>query len=143
MKGKTYKSVYYHIVTHTKDSQPFLNENIKEQIYHFIWNKCKRLGFYLHRIGGIENHIHLLIYIPPKISISKAVGLLKGSSSYFINNELADDNILYWQRGFGVTTVSKENFQQIYDYVKNQEQHHKDGTIWEEYERINVDDDEK
>ena len=68
---------------------------------------------------------------------------LKGSSSFFINNKLPGDNILYWQRGFGVITVSKENFQRIYDYVKNQEQHHKDGTILEEYETINVDDDEK
>ena len=76
MKGKTYKSVYYHIVTHTKNSRPFLNKDIKDKVYRFIWEKCKPLGFYLHRIGGIENHIHLLIYIPSKISVSKAVGLL-------------------------------------------------------------------
>ena len=140
MKGKTYKSVYYHIVTHTKNNQPFLNENIRETIYHFIWNKCKRLGFYLHRIGGTENHIHLLIYIPPKIAVSEAVGNLKGSVSYFINQELKGENILYWQRGYGVLTVCKENFQRIYDYIKNQEEHHNKKDIWDEFEKHNVDD---
>ena len=139
MSGKTFKSIYYHIIFKTKDQYPYLNENIKEQVYHYIWNKSKKLGFYLHRIGGTKNHVHLLIYIPPKISVSQAVGLLKGSSSYSINQELVGDDILYWQQGFGVLTFSKSDFKWVYDYVKNQVEHHKSGDIVEEYERINFD----
>jgi putative transposase len=140
VSGKTYKSVYYHIVTHTKDNQPYLKGETREKVYHFIWNKCKSLEFFLHRIGGTDNHIHMLIYIPPKISISKAVGLLKGSSSYFINQELLGDDVLYWQRGYGVLTVCKENFDRINNYIKNQEEHHNQNKIWEEFETENVED---
>ncbi|MBC8526459.1 MAG: IS200/IS605 family transposase [Candidatus Cloacimonetes bacterium] len=143
MSGKTYKSIYYHIVFKTKKRQPFLNENIKEKVYHYIWNKCKKLKFYLHRIGGTIDHIHLLIYIPPKMSVSHAVGLIKGSSSYFINQELAGDDILYWQHGFGVLTLSKNDFNRVYDYVKNQEEHHKTGDVLGEYEKINFEEDEE
>ncbi|MBC8313425.1 MAG: IS200/IS605 family transposase [Candidatus Cloacimonetes bacterium] len=143
MSGKTHKSIFYHIVFATKGRQSFLNDRIQKKIYHFIWNKCKKIRFYLHRIGGIEEHIHMLIYIPPKISVSKAVGLLKGSSSYFINQELEGDDILYWQKGYGVITVCKENFRRIYNYIKNQEEHHRTGNIIKEYEEINVEDDEE
>ncbi len=137
MTGKTHKSIYYHITFATKDRQPFLNGEIKEQVYHFIWNKCKRLGLYLHRIGGVQDHIHMLSYIPPKGAVADAIGQIKGSSSYFVNNELAGDDVLYWQRGYGVITMSEDNFQKVDDYVKNQEEHHKDNTAWDQLEEIN------
>ncbi|MCF7793855.1 MAG: IS200/IS605 family transposase [Candidatus Cloacimonetes bacterium] len=98
------------------------------------------LEFYLHQIGGTEDHIHILIYVPPKIAVSKAVGLLKGSSSYFINQKLKGEDVLYWQRGYGVTTVCKENFDRICNYIKRQKEHHKNNDIWEEFEKHNVDD---
>ena len=78
MTGKTHKSIYYHIIFATKGRQPFLNGEIKEQVYHFIRNKCKRLGLYLHRIGGIQDHIHMLVYIPPKIAVADIIVRSRG-----------------------------------------------------------------
>ncbi len=140
MTGKTHKSIYYHITFATKDRQPFLNGEIKEQVNHFIWNKCKRLGLYLHRIGGIQDHIHMLVYIPPKVAVADAIGQIKGSSSYFVNNELAGDKELYWQQGYGVITVSEDNFQRVHEYIENQEEHHRDNTAWDQLEEINFED---
>jgi len=137
MTGKTYKSIYFHIVYCTKGRQPFLNGDIKEKVYHFIWNKCKRLGLYLHKIGGVDDHVHSLIYIPPKLAVADAVGQLKGSSSYFVNQELAGDDMLYWQRGYGAITVSKENVDRVKNYINNQEKHHRENKLWKEYEEIN------
>lgn len=105
--SNVYKSILYHIVFGTKERQPFLHKGLRKQVYHFIWNKTKRYGYFLHRIGGTADHVHMLIYIPPKIAVSDAVGKLKGSSSYFVNQELAGEDILYWQRGYGVITVSE------------------------------------
>ena len=137
--SKIHRSIVYHIIFSTKGRQPFLqNEELRKQVYHFIWNKCKRYGYFLHRIGGVEEHIHLLIYIPPSVSVSEAVGKLKGSSSYFVNQELAGEDILYWQRGYGVLTVSEEKIQTVIDYIKNQEEHHKQGTIWADFEEMNI-----
>lgn len=136
--SKIHRSIVYHIIFSTKERQPFLHEELRKQVYHFIWNKCKRYGYSLHRIGGIEDHIHLLIYIPPSVSVSEAVGKLKGSSSYFVNQELAGNDVLYWQRGYGVITVSEEQIQTVIDYIKNQEEHHKQGTIWVDFEEMNI-----
>ena len=82
MPSKTYKSVYYHIIFSTKGKKALLTDEIRENIYDYIWKSCKKLGYKLFRIGGTEDHIHLLIYIPPKTAVSTAVGNLKGSSSY-------------------------------------------------------------
>ena len=136
--SKIHRSIVYHIIFSTKGRQPFLHEELRKQVYHFIWNKCKRYGYFLHRIGGIEDHIHLLIYIPPSVSVSEAVGKLKGSSSYFVNQELAGRDTLYWQRGYGVITASEEKIQTVIDYIKNQKEHHKQGTIWADFEDMNI-----
>ncbi len=140
MTGKTHKSIYYHITFATKGRQSFLNGEIKEQVYHFIRNKCKRLGLYLHRIGGVQDHIHMLVYIPPKIAVADIIGQIKGASSYFVNKELAGSNVLYWQQGYGVITVSEDNFQRVDNYIENQEEHHRDNTALDQLEEINFTD---
>jgi len=137
MTGKTFKSIYYHIIFHTKLNYPYLkNLNLRKQVYYFIKNKCKSHHLFLHEIGGTENHVHLLIYIPPKISISKAVQLIKGSSSYFVNKELVGEDVLYWQEGYGVLTLSSKGVPFIIKYIRNQEQHHNDKTTHSELEKI-------
>ena len=143
MSGQIYKSMLYHITFHTKDNQPFLNEEVEEKVYHFIWNKCKRLGLFLHRIDGVENHIHILVYIPPKLSVADIVGKLKGATSYFINQELAGDDLLYWQRGYGVFTVSEQDYDRIYNYIINQKEHHRKKELLKEFEVINSENDDK
>ena len=137
MSGRTFKSIYYHLVFHTKLDEPYLeNLKLRKQVYHFIANKCKRHHFYLHEIGGTENHVHLLIYFPPKISISDAVKLIKGSSSYFVNQELIGDDKLYWQEGYGILTVSPRHKDIIIKYIRNQEQHHNKKNLSVELEEI-------
>ena len=82
----------------------------------------------------------MLIYIPPKVAVADAVGQIKGASSYFVNKELAGDSVLYWQRGYGVITVSEDNFQRVDDYIENQEEHHRDNTALDQLEEINFED---
>ena len=99
-----------------------------------------RLGLYLHRIGGTQDHIHILVYIPPKVAVSDAIGQIKGSSSYFVNKELAGDSVLYWQQGYGVITISEENFERVDSYIRNQEEHHRTNTAWDQLEEIDYQD---
>ncbi len=142
MTGKTYKSIYYHIVFSTKERQPFLNEELREPVYHHIWDKCKKTGLYLHKIGGIEDHVHMLIYIPPKMAVADTIGMIKGESSYYVNNilnkELSQDIMLYWQNGYGVLTLSESHVEKVKKYIENQERHHKENTTWEEFEKIDI-----
>ncbi len=137
MSGRSFKSIYYHLVFHTKLNEPYLEDlELRKQVYHFIENKCKKHHLYLHEIGGIDNHVHLLLYIPPKMAVSEAVKLIKGSSSYFVNKELISEDVLYWQEGYGIFTISIRHVGFIKKYIKNQEEHHKKGITYLELEEI-------
>jgi len=134
MTGKTYKSILYHVVFRTKYNRQFITEERKNIIYDFILSICKKNGYYLHCIGGIENHVHLLIYISPRTSVAKAIGNIKGATSYFYNSRYGFDEKLKWQRGYGVFTVSPENYQKIYNYINKQFEHHKYKKTIKQYE---------
>ena len=87
------------------------------------------LGCIVHAIGGIEDHIHLVVSIPPKLSIAQFVKTLKGSSSYHYNHHLNTNQTFAWQEGYGIFSLGGKQLQEAVDYVNNQKIHHKNKTI--------------
>lgn len=134
MSVHVHHELYYHLVWSTKGREPFLHEGLEEQVYHFIENKCKHLGYGLLAINGMPDHVHLAIELPPAVSVSEAAKNIKGSSSYFVNQELVVEDWLYWQEGYGAFTVSKRNLKALLRYIKNQKRHHTEDSIISEYE---------
>jgi putative transposase len=134
---KTYQSIYYHITFATKDRMPLIKKHLQNSIYNCIWEKCKKMGLYLHKIDGIEDHIHMLLYIPPKLSGASVIGQIKGASSYYVNNEIGKQETLYWQRGYGMKTVSESDVSMVKQYIMKQEEHHTKNTIIPFFEEIN------
>jgi REP element-mobilizing transposase RayT len=72
--------LYYHLVWATKERQPLITREREGKLYGYIISKADELGTIIHAIDGIENHIHLVASIPPKISISDFVQKIKGST---------------------------------------------------------------
>ncbi len=89
-----------------------------------------------HKINGICDHIHVLISIPPKYSVSSVVAKLKGSSSHFVNHSILGGYAFKWQSGYGVTSVSEKTLRFVVNYVRNQKIHHMDNLIIQEFEQI-------
>ncbi len=103
--------------------------------------EIKKLSIDLYGIGGIENHIHILVKCAPNHVIPVIVKNIKGSSSHFVNNELQPDFYFQWQRGYGIFTVSKWNVAKIKNYLHNQRKHHTENTIIPELEKFDSEDD--
>jgi putative transposase len=72
-------------------------------------------------VGGTEDHVHILIHLPPKISLAKAVLLLKSNSSKWMN-EVTEFS---WQEGYSAFSVSLSNLDAVIRYIRNQRQHHR------------------
>ncbi len=107
----------------------------EERLYHYLTHKILETpGARLHAIGGIETHIHIAVSLRPNILVSDWIGKLKGSSSYYINHEVQPKG-LEWQRGYGIVTFGTKDMQWVIDYVVNQKEHHKNGTIRERLEK--------
>jgi len=77
---------------------------------------------------GIEDHVHLLLSSPASLAPSDIARHLKGASSHFVNHS-AHSSVLYWQDGYGVISVSPNDISFVRTYIRNQEQHHRAGSL--------------
>ncbi|MHC0066669.1 IS200/IS605 family transposase [Nostoc sp. UIC 10890] len=122
--------LYYHIVWATKGRQPLITSDKETELYNYIINKSNSLNCRLHAIGGIEDHIHLVVSIPPKIAIAEFVKKIKGSSSHHFNQNLYPTSEKFaWQEGYGIFSLGSKQLEQAVIYVQNQKIHHLKGTV--------------
>ena len=133
--------LYYHLVWATKERQPLITREREGKLYGYIISKADELGTIIHAIDGIENHVHLVASIPPKISISDFVQKIKGSSTHYIKHLSPGEDTFGWQRGYGVFSLGRKQLEQAVIYVKNQKEHHSNGTTIASLEEHNQDDD--
>ncbi len=88
---------------------------------------CKNHKIFVHEIGGMEDHAHMLIEIPLTMAHSDAIEEIKTASSRWMGRDFA------WQRGFGLFGVSASNQDAVIRYIRNQEAHHRKMTYDEEF----------
>jgi len=128
MSLRAYSEINLHITWHVKDNSPVLCDEIELQLHRFIQAKAVETeSVFCHGIGGTDDHVHLVVTIGPTVPISEWIGLLKGSSSHFINHRIANRKILFWQVGYGVVSFGTKDLPWVVDYVVNQREHHAAG----------------
>ena len=121
--------LYYHIVWATKERMPLITPDIEERLYGYLVGKADYLESIIHALGGVEDHIHLVVSIPPKHSVAEFVRKLKGSSSHHVNSEVLDDSGSFrWQRGYGIFSLGGKQLDKAVAYVRKQKLHHAEGT---------------
>jgi putative transposase len=123
--------LFYHLVWSTQERKPLISPAHEQILYPHIKGKADFLECQLHAIGGIENHIHLIVSIPPKLSISDFAKRIKGSSARYLNQELATDNNykFAWQHEYGMFSLGEQRLEWAIAYVENQRQHHSTGKV--------------
>ena len=131
--ANTYSNLFYHIVFSTKGRKNLISPEIEARVWAYIGGIARKHEIIAIHVGGIENHIHVLILAKPKIAPSQIVQWLKGESSKWIHDTFSDMGSFAWQDGFGVFSVSKSNVREVVDYIKNQREHHKKQTFEDEY----------
>jgi len=130
-----YWELYYHIVWGTKNRLNLIDPTWEQDLYGYIRGKATALECFPHAIGGIADHIHIAISIPPKLSVATLIGQLKGASSHHVNKRYADGSFM-WQAEYGVLSFSESSLSRIVDYVNNQKKHHAENTLKMEMENI-------
>ena len=140
MSRNYYSEINLHFTWHTKQSLPLLTPTVEPLLHRYIQQRLINTdGVYVHEIGGTETHVHVVVTVPPTITISEFVGQLKGASSHEVNQQVGlSDKTLQWQTGYGVVSFGTGNLEWIKAYVRNQRKHHGEGTIQDRLERITV-----
>ncbi len=130
--------LYYHVVWSTKNRLALIDPVWEKDLYGYIKGKATALECVPHAIGGIENHVHVVISIPPKLCVATLIGQLKGASSHHINQKYAGGAFL-WQAEYGIFGVSEKSLPMVIAYVNNQKDHHAKKTLHVELENTVLD----
>jgi putative transposase len=126
----TYAQNVIHVVFSTKDRRKTISKESQSRVWAYVAGICKNHGIFVHAIGGMEDHIHLLIQIPPSLSVSKAVLAIKSNSSRWANDR---GTKFAWQQGYAAFSVSSSNVPAVVKYIRNQESHHRKMSFDEEF----------
>jgi putative transposase len=138
MARNYYSEINLHIVWHTKQSLPLLTPPVEAETHHYLRGRLINTpGAFVHEVGGTENHVHVVVSIAPTILISELIGQLKGASAHEINQKTGRRRkVLEWQTGYGVVSFGTKDLEWVKAYVRNQKQHHGQGTIQDRLERM-------
>jgi putative transposase len=99
-------------------------------------HQCEVLKCTVIAIGGVEDHVHLLVGFPPTLAVSELVKKVKGTSSHLVNSK--NDDFFKWQGAYGAFTVSQRSLDKVADYIRNQEMHHHQKTSISIYELMDL-----
>jgi len=131
---QSHSSVYLHLVFSTKERRPFLRDpSLREATHAWLGAASRELGCPPVRVGGIEDHVHILARHSRTISQADWVKEIKRTSSIWIKEQSADLREFTWQAGYGVFSVSASNLDTVRDYVAGQEEHHKQRSFQDEF----------
>jgi len=130
----TYTSLHYHIVYSTKHRIPFISKTILPELHRYLAGATKGQKGHPIAIGGIEDHVHMLVSLPQSARIDYFVRDVKKESSKWMHGK----SVLQfeWQIGYAAFTVSPNARKNVYGYVMNQEAHHREETFIDELKRL-------
>lgn len=126
----------YHIVFCTYNRNMTISEVNKESLYRFIWKILKDSNCHLFRIGGIANHVHMLINLSPSISLSDLMRKIKSLSSKWMKDCGEFPYFEKWAHEYFAATLSWEERGKVIEYIKSQPEHHKSMTLDNELDNL-------
>jgi putative transposase len=131
--ANTYTALHYHLVFSTHNREKWLHQAQEEQIWAYLGGIARNHQMKPLSIGGVEDHVHLLVGIPPTLAVSTSLQKLKGISSHWLKQEFSNFRHFGWQDGYGAFTVSQSNLELVAEYIRKQRTHHQHQTFHEEY----------
>jgi putative transposase len=94
---------------------------LKSRLHPYLGGIARQHDAKALAIGGVEDHVHILLSLPPKLALAKAIQLIKGGSSVWVHENFPDQRDFAWQEGYGAFSVGISQLEATIAYIKNQE----------------------
>jgi REP element-mobilizing transposase RayT len=130
----SHAEVYIQLVWSTWDRLPLVELEIEREVYASIVAKARQLGGRVVAIGGVADHVHLLVDLGVNTPVAVLAQQTKGVSSHLVTHVLKPGQFFKWQGGYGAFSVSKVDLGRAASYVARQKQHHRCGEIVDDWE---------
>jgi putative transposase len=128
----SFASSLHHCVFATKKREPWLTPEIRERLWPYLGGIARENDMKPLAIGGVSDHVHLLVSLPATLSLSKAIQLLKGNSSKWIHETFPPLRAFSWQQGYATFSIGISGIDETCAYIRSQEQHHQTRTYRDE-----------
>jgi REP element-mobilizing transposase RayT len=130
--SSTYRSLHYHLVFGTKNRTASIHLSWRTRLHEYIGGTVRGLGGTPEVIGGVADHVHLLVALKSTHCLADVVRELKKASSAWVREEMGD-RTFRWQEGYAAFTVSATARAAVGKYIANQEEHHRFKSFREEF----------
>lgn len=128
----------YHVVFCTKYRRFTIPEDFLEDVYRYIWSEIRNLNCKLLRIGGMPNHLHLLIDLHPSVCLSDFVKTIKAKSSYWMRRDGRFSSFDGWAREYFAVTLSVDARKAVISYIFSQKEHHCNVSFDDELVKLHI-----
>ena len=136
-----YTELYLHCVWATWDRLPLITDGIEARVYAAIRSKSDELQCPCLAIGGMPDHMHVLMRLHTTVAVADLIKGIKGASSHLITHMVQPGEFFKWQGAYGAFTVSKSDVPQVMAYVERQKQHHAGNELWDVLEQTLIEED--
>jgi putative transposase len=120
----TYQSVLVHCVFATKDRRACISADLQPRLHDFLGGCARQIGAQSLRVGGTEDHVHILLRLPGTMALATAMQKLKANSSRWVHETFPDRGSFAWQEGYGAFSVSISQAAKTVAYIDRQQEHH-------------------
>ncbi len=129
--SQSLSDILLHIIFSTKHRSSWIDPSIENELYSYIRAICKDLNCPVIEIGGIADHVHILVSFGRTITLSDLISKMKANSSRWMKTK--GNSQFCWQRGFGAFSVARRNLGSVRGYIVSQKEHHKTKSFKEEF----------
>jgi putative transposase len=131
--ASTHANLLVHVVFSTKNREARISGDVQSDLYAYLGGIVRSEGGSTLAIGGMPDHVHLLVRVRPALAVATLVGKLKGKSSKWIKHHESGDPRFAWQSGYGAFSVSESQAPVVRRYIANQKSHHRKRTFRDEF----------
>lgn len=124
----THTEIFLHLIWSTWDRIPLLHGEVERVAYASIRAECAAMKAEVLALGGVEDHVHLLVKLPATVSVATFMNQVKGASSHLLTHRTANIGFK-WQGGYGAYSVSRDHLSVVSRYIERQKEHHAAGAL--------------
>jgi REP element-mobilizing transposase RayT len=130
---QSFAALYVHVIFSTKNRATLITDAWVGRLYSYLGGIIRNETGALLGIGGMPDHLHLLVSLGRVTSVAELVGLVKANSSKWIHETFPELASFAWQAGYGAFSVSQSQLEVVRQYINTQAEHHRQTTFQEEY----------
>jgi putative transposase len=129
----SYVNALFHCVFSTKERRKTITDELQDRLWPYMGGIARENKMRALAIGGVEDHVHLLLSIPSTLSIAQAMQLIKGGSSKWVHETFSEHKSFEWQEGYAALSIGVSQVPDTKQYIANQREHHRTKTFEEEF----------